>query len=616
MPDIFALLKHYFGHVRFRPGQEQLIRAPLEGRDALGVMPTGAGKSMCYQLPAMALPGIAIVISPLISLMKDQVAALSQLGIPAAYINSSLSPSQCAEVIRRARLGMYRIIYVAPERLISQSFVEFAQSADISLIAVDEAHCVSHWGQDFRPSYLKISEFTACLSARPPVAAYTATATAIVRDDIIKRLALQDPVCVTTGFDRPNLFFEVLRPQSKDACLLDFLKNHHGQSGIIYCSTRKKVDAVCERLRKAGLPAVGYHAGLEDAQRKANQDAFVYDEARIMVATNAFGMGIDKSNVSFVVHYNMPKDMESYYQEAGRAGRDGESAHCLLMFSDSDVRTARFLIENGETNEELSREEREMIRERDMKRLDRMVGYCKSTDCLRRQLLNYFGEECEPCGNCGNCKADLHEIDITVEAQKILSAVTRIEKKYPYGFGMGLIIQMLMGSRASRVMQMGLDSFPTYGIMRDVDRDRIKEYFEQLLREEYLVKSEEYSVIHTTEKAKRVLFGAEKVYFICREKTDAERASRRKKERPGDAGQPAQGLFERLKALRAKLALREKVPAYIVFSNATLSDMAKRRPQTMEQFKLVSGVGEFKASRYGAEFLREIRFWASEHEGG
>ena len=408
--DKYEALKQYFGHSEFRFGQEDLVDALLAGRDVLGVMPTGAGKSVCYQLPALLLPGITLVLSPLISLMKDQVASLTQAGIPAAFINSTLSPEQYREVFRRARRGAYKLIYAAPERLETPDFLRFAQEVEISLLAVDEAHCVSQWGQDFRPSYLKIADFLQQLPYRPPVGAFTATATRQVKEDIQQLLLLRDPLCLTTGFDRPNLFFEVVRTRDKEGWLEHFLDSRPGQSGIVYCATRKAVEAVCAALTACGVPAARYHAGLPEEERRRSQEDFEFDRVRVMVATNAFGMGIDKSNVSFVVHYNMPKDVESYYQEAGRAGRDGSPAHCALLFSAQDVRTARFLIDHTADNEELPEEEREQLRLRDLNRLDRMTSYCKTTGCLRAFLLRYFGQEApESCGACGNCSGVLED---------------------------------------------------------------------------------------------------------------------------------------------------------------------------------------------------------------
>ncbi|NLD58788.1 MAG: DNA helicase RecQ [Clostridiales bacterium] len=617
--DKAKVLKRYFGHAEFRPGQEALIDALLAGRDALGVMPTGAGKSICYQLPALMLPGLTVVISPLISLMKDQVAALSQSGIPSAYINSSLSPEQYREVYRLAGGGAYKILYVAPERLSTADFLRFAGEAEISLLAVDEAHCVSQWGQDFRPSYLKIAEFAASLPRRPVVGAFTATATAAVKADIEELLQLQNPLAVSTGFDRPNLYFEVLQPQSKDAWLRAFLAGRPGQSGIVYCATRKAVESVCDRLRKGGVSATRYHAGLEDAERRQNQEDFVHDRSRVMVATNAFGMGIDKSNVGFVVHYNMPKDIESYYQEAGRAGRDGERAFCALLFSAGDVRTAKFLINNAEENEGLSGEERELVRKRDLERLNRMIAYCRATGCLRACLLHYFGESAATdCGNCGNCAGEAVREDITVEAQKILSCVARVEKKYACGLGLTLIVRTLHGSKERRVMQLGLDKLPTYGILRDADRPRIREYIDCLVREGYLtLTGDEYPVLRTTGRTKQVLFCGEKVAYIRRKQAPRKEPAPSRKAPAAAPKQAAdEGLLAALKALRTRLAQTENVPVYIVFSNATLADMAARQPRSPAEFLRVTGVGEVKAARYGQVFLEEIRRWMGEADRG
>ena len=397
-------LRVYFGHTAFRPAQEALIDALLSGRDVMGVMPTGAGKSLCYQIPSMLLGGVTLVVSPLISLMKDQVAQLRNAGMPAAYINSSLSSAQYREVLRRAEDGRYKIIYIAPERLGTEAFMAFARETQISLIAVDEAHCVSQWGQDFRPSYLNIPGFVDALPARPAIGAFTATATAEVKRDIHRLLNLNDPLNITTGFDRPNLYFEVVKPKNKSSYFIELISKHYGECGIVYCATRRAVDTVCADLRKRGIAAARYHAGLDDDERKLSQDDFIQDRATVMVATNAFGMGIDKPNVRYVIHYNMPKNLESYYQEAGRAGRDGLHSDCILLFSSDDIRTAEHLIRNSEKNEELTERERRILNRRDAERLDKMTRYCEVDSCLRFYILNYFGETCKiRCGNCGNC---------------------------------------------------------------------------------------------------------------------------------------------------------------------------------------------------------------------
>jgi ATP-dependent DNA helicase RecQ len=397
-------LRKYFGHEAFRPGQEVMVNALTHHRDALGVMPTGAGKSMCYQVPALMMPGVAIVISPLISLMADQVAALKSAGVPAAYLNSSLTPRQMDLAMQRARQGAYKIIYVAPERLETPSFQAMAQSMPISLLAVDEAHCVSQWGQDFRPVYLRIADFVDSLPTRPVMGAFTATATERVRQDIIRLLRLQNPETVTTGFDRPNLYFEVIRPKNRDAALMDILRRKRGESGIVYCATRKAVEQVCDNLIRAGIDATRYHAGLSDEERKENQEKFQYDTCPVMVATNAFGMGIDKSNVRFVIHYQMPRSMEAYYQEAGRAGRDGEAAECILLYNGSDIFTAKWMIEHTEPNENMTAAEQSAVRYQDMNRLNRMVDYCTKPGCLRAFILRYFGENAaQDCGHCSAC---------------------------------------------------------------------------------------------------------------------------------------------------------------------------------------------------------------------
>ena len=405
-------LKQYFGYEAFRDGQEELIEALLDGRDVLGVMPTGAGKSICYQVPAILWDGVALVVSPLISLMKDQVAALKGAGVAAAYINSSLTPGQQREALRRARLGWYKIVYIAPERLDVPEFQAFAAEANLSLIAVDEAHCVSQWGQDFRPSYLKIADFIDRLPKRPPVGAFTATATPQVKDDMVRMLRLRSPLTRVTGFDRPNLRFASLKPTDKFAALMDIVRRHEGESGIVYCATRKAVEEVCERLKAEGVTATRYHAGLADVERMQNQDDFQYDRASIIVATNAFGMGIDKSNVSFVAHYNMPRSLESYYQEAGRAGRDGSPAECVLLYGGQDVITARWMLEHSEPNPDLTADEQEEIYQRDVERLRQMTHYSTSRRCLRGEILSYFGEKAAGrCGNCSVCAGEPFEVD-------------------------------------------------------------------------------------------------------------------------------------------------------------------------------------------------------------
>lgn len=604
------LLRSFFGHDSFRDGQEPLIDALLSGRDVLGVMPTGAGKSVCYQLPALMLPGLTLVISPLISLMKDQVGALLQSGIPAAYINSSLSQEEYFHVMAGARRGEYKLLYVAPERLLTEGFLSLAKTAPISLLAVDEAHCVSQWGQDFRPSYLQIPEFIGRLPKRPVLGAFTATATHQVKEDIIRLLLLRDPLKVTTGFDRPNLFFSVERPKNKIAWLYDFLRLHPQDSGIVYCSTRKQVESVYELLCAKDITAARYHAGLSDEERRVSQEDFVNDRVRVMTATNAFGMGIDKSNVGFVVHYNMPKDIESYYQEAGRAGRDGANARCVLLFSPGDVSTAKYLILNSQDNESLSEEEQELLRRRDLERLDRMTGYCKTASCLRSYLLEYFGEKSKgECGSCGNCQKGLESRDITVEARKILSAAARAQRKYRRGIGAGSIVLMLSGSREQKVSRLGLDRLSTYGIMKDVDRGLIRDYIDFLIQEGYLcTEGDEYPVVRLGQRARGVLAGEESVtYFYRKEQSSHPAAEKVTEDGP---------LYEELRALRRRLAQEAKIPPYMIFSNAALEDMVRRRPKDMESFRMVSGVGEVKAGKYGRAFLQKLREWEDREQEG
>ena len=605
------LLKQYFGHETYRDGQKPLINALLAGRDVLGVMPTGAGKSVCYQLPALMLPGTSLVVSPLISLMKDQVAALTGMGIPAAYINSMLTSGEYAETLFQAGLGQFKILYVAPERLLTADFQRLCRSISIPLVAVDEAHCVSQWGQDFRPSYLDIAGFIKGLPKRPVVGAFTATATDAVKADIEKLLALKEPLYVTTGFDRPNLFFDVKMPRDKFGWVLDYVRRHERQTGIVYCATRKAVDQVCLKLVQHGISATRYHAGLPDEERRQNQEDFVYDRRRVMVATNAFGMGIDKSNIGFVLHYNMPKNVESYYQEAGRAGRDGSAAQCVLLFSGGDVQTARYLIHASSENEALSEAEREEVRLQDLERLRRMTDYCKTSGCYRAFLLRYFGEDApERCVNCGNCTSKRQQADITVQAQKILSGVARVERRYPGSLGTTLIVRMLHGSREQRVQQLGLYALSTYGIMSDTDRSKIRDYIDALVEQGYLAQTTgNFPVLQTTPLAREVLRGEARVTYAEREER-AETAPRRKS---GSRGQTAiaseNSLYEALRSLRAELAKTEGVPAYVVFSNATLADMAVKRPENIDEFLDVSGVGEYKAARYGRAFLKAIREW-------
>lgn len=603
--DKLTVLHDYFGYDSFRDGQAELIDAILAGRDAFGVMPTGGGKSICYQVPAMLLSGLTFVISPLIALMQDQVTALKEAGIPAAYVNSSLSSEQVRKVFSNIREGRYRIVYVAPERLETDSFLRLADSLCIDLLAVDEAHCISQWGQDFRPSYLKILQFIQRLRRRPVVAAFTATATEAVRRDVVRILELRDPLSVVTGFDRPNLRWEVLRPAKKFPVLLRLLRERDGQSGIVYCATRKAVEQVCDELRGQGVSATRYHAGLDEAERRRNQEEFVYDRKAVMVATNAFGMGIDKSNVRFVIHYNMPKSIEAYYQEAGRAGRDGEAASCILLYSPGDVSTARFLIEHGEENEALSPEERAQVQKQELMRLDRMTGYCKSETCLRGYILDYFGQKHPPsCGNCTNCLAERETVDVTRQAQIILSCVKRIENRLGYNVGAALVSRTLRGSKEKRVEVLGLDQLSTYGLLKGESRETVQSYLEGLEQQDYLHTDPVHRGLCLTEKANSVLFCGEPVTMSMQRHCAAE--VRRSKRQPGKTPQPTQprdDVFEALRAVRREIADREHIAAYMVFSDATLRDMAAKLPRTEDEMLMVSGVGNYKQEKYGKVFL-------------
>lgn len=592
------ILKEYFGHSDFREGQGDIVDCLLSGRDALCIMPTGAGKSVCYQVPALAFEGITVVISPLISLMKDQVTALVQSGISAAYINSSLSESQYIKVFQNAERGKYKIIYVAPERLATTEFLNLCEKINVSMVAVDEAHCVSQWGQDFRPSYLKISEFINELKVRPVVGAFTATATKEVKNDILRLLELDNPLVVTTGFDRPNLFFSVIRPKTKSARLLELVNQRKDKSGIVYCATRKAVEEVCDLLNDNGFSATRYHAGLSETERKKNQEDFVYDRSQIMVATNAFGMGIDKSNVSFVIHYNMPKNIESYYQEAGRAGRDGEEADCILLYSPQDIRTNQFLIEKSEANPELSEEEQNDVRQKDMERLKYMTYYCTTSDCLRSFILKYFGDRsANYCGKCSNCLTQFETVDITVDSQKILSRIIKTGQR----FGKKMICDVLRGSKSERIIRLGLESQSTYGIMKDCTEKRLREIIDYLEQQGYIVAEDrEYPVLKVTAASYGILRGNVGLSM------KAVKAKAEEPHKPVDNAVNVQ-LLETLKDLRRKLASKKRVPAYVIFSDAALTDMCKKLPKTPEEFLNVSGVGKVKLAQYGEQFLEVIR---------
>lgn len=625
--DKYEILKKYFGYDSFRNAQETLIDSILEGKDTLGIMPTGAGKSLCYQIPALMMGGISLVISPLISLMKDQVGSLNQAGIHAAYLNSSLTAGQYYKALGFARQGRYPIIYVAPERLVTEEFLDFAQNSNIVMVAVDEAHCVSQWGQDFRPSYLKIIEFIQKLPRRPVISAFTATATKEVRDDIIDLLQLQVPTVITTGFDRDNLYFGVKMAKDRYREIRDYLDSHDGASGIIYCLTRKQVEEVCSRLLQDGFLVTRYHAGLSDEERRRNQDDFIYDRVPVICATSAFGMGIDKSNVRFVLHYGMPKNIESYYQEAGRAGRDGEPAECILYYASQDVVTNQLFIDHNQDNQELDALTLKLVMERDQERLKKMTFYCFTNECLRDYILRYFGEYGKNyCKNCSNCLTQFETVDITEISRAILGCVESSRQRY----GTTVIIDTLHGANTVKIRNYRMNENPYYGKLSHVPVYRLRKVIQQLQVEEYLlVTNDEYAVVKLTVKSREILMEHKTVMMkMAKEQERIKRAGDRQTEKKGTGrrrafgktgmtgagpqtngisiGEEEEKLFEKLRNLRTEIAREEKVPPYIVFSDKTLTHMCILKPTTKEDMMKVSGVGEFKFEKYGERFLRCI----------
>ena len=624
------ILSSRFGYDSFRPGQEEAIDAILGGRDLVAVMPTGAGKSLCYQIPAMLLPGMTIVISPLISLMKDQVSALRASGCPAAFLNSSLTPAEYARTVAEIRGGEIKLLYMAPERLQRANLPMPDEHETPPLVVIDEAHCVSQWGHDFRTSYLEIAGFIdSIVGPRPITAAFTATATPKVREDIERFLCLRDPLSVSTGFDRPNLYFEVRKPGNKKAALLEFVESRKSLSGIVYCATRKAVDEIYELLSRSGFSAARYHAGLEDSARRRSQDDFLYDRKTVMVATNAFGMGIDKSNVSYVVHYNMPKNIESYYQEAGRAGRDGTSADCILLYSGQDVRINDYLIsgsdDNGEYDPELLAHNRELLRQ--------MTFYATGSECLRRRLLSYFGEDSPKpyCGNCSNCLTEYEEADVTLEARKIISCVYRLKQR-DRAFGKTMICDILRGSKGEKIKRFGLDTLSVWGIMAETKTPRIRAIIDFMIDDGCLEsEGSEYPVVVLGHGCEEILKEERRLIMKLPKERDPEPARELPQARsafgggaarkPAESAFPGRGapgeaeteteidrdLLERLKDLRRGIAARESVPAYIVFSDATLRDMCRKRPESLAQFAGIKGVGSVKLEKYGEAFLGVIR---------
>ena len=611
MDEKHRILKEIFGYDQFRGGQEPMIDAILQGRDALGVMPTGAGKSICYQLPALMMPGVALVVSPLISLMRDQVQALRQAGVAGAYLNSSLTPGQYVKALENAYDRKYKIIYVAPERLLTDRFLEFARHVPISLVAVDEAHCVSQWGQDFRPSYLDIPAFVDALPRRPALAAFTATATPKVRQDIRQLLKLQSPEETCTGFDRENLFYQVQRPSSKKTALLECLRSFKGQSGVVYCATRKAVEDVCAFLRQSGVSAAPYHAGLESEERSHSQEDFIFDRVQVIVATNAFGMGIDKSNVRFVIHYNMPKDMESYYQEAGRAGRDGAPAHCILLYSGQDVMTNQFLIEKSRETEGLDPETARRMIQRDKERLRQMAYYCQTTDCLRQYILRYFGQDApERCGNCGSCQDELEKVDFTNQAQRVAACVQETGQR----FGAGVLGEILRGAETEKTINWNLSRYDCFGSLSHMSRREILDAIQMMIQRGYLaVKEGKFPIVQLGPKAEGLLAGQEQVEIKVRRQTKRNQKTSRASRQAQAAPNPV--LFERLRGLRSQLARQQGAPAYVIFNDATLRQMSGQAPDSWAAMLEISGVGQQKMERYGQKFLDEIARWKQEQGG-
>ena len=632
-------LTRYFGYDSFRPGQQGIVEALLAGRDVLGVMPTGAGKSVCYQIPAALSPGMTLVISPLISLMRDQVDALNDLGLPAAFINTTQTPDEQAMVFAQAAAGQIKLLYVAPERLETGRFRDFAARTPISLIAVDEAHCVSQWGQDFRSSYLGIGDFIAGLPQRPPVGAFTATATERVRRDIVGLLGLRNPAVTVTGFDRPNLYFDVVKLETKykAAWVARYVADHPDESGIVYCATRKTTEALVDTLNQMGHPAVAYHGGMSPDAREVAQRDFITDKVPVVVATNAFGMGIDKSNVRYVIHHNLPESIEAYYQEAGRAGRDGEPSRCTLLWNESDIVTRRRLLDNDYENERLTPEEQEIVRQSKRRLLDGMVGYCRTTDCLHRYMTRYFGQELSPnagsaagediaadssqsgrCGACSNCESTFETIDVTRVAQAISRCVHDVGQRV----GSGKIVKILRGSRAQDLAWLNPERMPTFGMLKDVNEARVRDVLSQMATDGYLSIAEGRMPI--------VMFGARAAetaapdfhYEIKRvERKSAAAGSGRSggvadtadsANVPGDAlgsyipDDDEESLFQKLRELRRTIAQEIGKPPYIVFSDKTLRDMTRIKPVTNAQFLAVNGVGQHKLDLYGQRFMQTI----------
>lgn len=587
MDRALDILKQYYGYSSFRDGQEEIIREILNGNDVLTIMPTGGGKSICYQVPALILDGITLVISPLISLMKDQVDNINNLGINSAYINSSLSNVEINNILDEAARNEIKILYVAPERLESQAFLELISSINISMVAIDEAHCVSQWGHDFRSSYRRISRVISILRKRPIVTAFTATATSEVREDIIKLLELNNPKVFISGFDRKNLKITIEKGVNKKNYILDYINNNRNESGIIYASTRKEVDSLYELLTSKGLQVEKYHAGLSDEYRKQAQESFIYDKCNIIIATNAFGMGIDKSNVRYVIHYNMPKNIEGYYQEIGRAGRDGEESECIMLFSPGDVQTQKYIIETATENS--------MRKENELSKLQTMINLVYTQDCYRKFILNYFGEAYDDkCNNCSNCEAPGELVDKSVDAQKVISCVYRMNQR----FGIGMVVDVLRGSKNKKVYELRFDELSTYGIVKNYTKDTLTEFINMLISHGFLNYKGEYPVLTLNQLSMEIVKGERKVFV-------KEQVVKKIKIEENE-------LFTILKELRMDISREEKIPPYMIFGDATLKELSNRMPITKEQFLDISGVGNSKLNKYGEKFMSKIKEYIEE----